>query len=185
MRAIFPVVLLCSMLMGCSPGVSLATEHTEAKAVVVILDSEYQVMRTSVPDLPRQNEVKQDIQPTMRPRAYLITASDFYCPPCEQWKSRLSELPFSVVVQPRTTSPTGKFPCILFPDASSSTGWKQYSGTIEGFLAFLQQPSQEAANSPKQEQAAAAPQGEFRMVRRLIPVKVGRRIINQWHWVQE
>lgn len=127
-------ILMCLMVSGCT-AVSAADQSTDVDVTVTILDAEYQAKQTATPDLPDQLENQQQVQPTSpaRSHAVLITAN-FYCPPCEQWKQRLTELPFEMRVEVRSVSPTGSFPCLWYPNKSSGSGWSYYSGSLNAFL---------------------------------------------------
>src|SRR5690606_32823220 len=121
--------LLLLLLCGCSS--AIAVEPTgDDEIIVAILDAEYEVKQNSVPDLPDSlsNSREEPEESPELPRAYLITAN-FHCPPCEVWKSRIDELPFRVKVQVKSRSPTGEFPCLWYPNASSQTGWADWWAT--------------------------------------------------------
>lgn len=81
----------------------------------------------------------QTVAKPVRPAATLYTA-DFYCPPCEQWKARLQELPFEVqVVRQRTSPIVSRRGAYLFPVFEYRDGerLRQFQGSIDGFLEQL------------------------------------------------
>lgn len=81
----------------------------------------------------------QTVAKPVRPAATLYTAN-FYCPPCEQWKARLQELPFEVRVVRQNTSPLvnrrGEY---LFPvfEYRDGTRLRQFQGSVDSFLEQL------------------------------------------------
>lgn len=172
-------ILMCLVVSGCT---AVSASDQSAEIVVSILDAEYQARQTATPDLPDQldqDSSQQDTSPAVRPHAVLITAN-FHCPPCEAWKSRLPELPFDVRVEVRSASPTGAFPCLWYPNTSTTTGWSYYTGNLDAFLR-----NYDSAAGILRAEETPNPHQAKRKVLKQVQVCNGRRCHWEWREVTE
>ena len=109
----------------------------EEKATTTQTETRFQTFKPPAQQAESQPEKYTPIDRT-RPQARLITAN-FPCPPCEQWKRRLDEIPFDVTVIRSDTSPVtnarGEYLFPVFEYRDRSGRLKQMAVSIDAFLA--------------------------------------------------